>query len=134
VCFVVHKTISKQEHAILTTLYLTGTKNTDSWRATKGDLQCAFPLDVPMVASSALTIATDSERLSCGSFCLSKSICFGSFKFIADYFSGLTFSPSGDVSDPNVMGPSVVGHHDGELYQGVPHGLRWRRKDRPPLS
>jgi hypothetical protein len=42
VCFVVHKTTSKQEHVILTTLYLAGAKNTNNWRARKGDLQHAF--------------------------------------------------------------------------------------------
>jgi hypothetical protein len=35
-------------------MYLKGAKNTDSWRARKGDLQRAFPLDVPMVPSSTL--------------------------------------------------------------------------------
>jgi hypothetical protein len=31
VCFVVRKTTSKLEHAILTILYLAGAKNIDSW-------------------------------------------------------------------------------------------------------
>jgi hypothetical protein len=42
---------------ILTTLYLAGAKNTDSWCARKGGLQHAFPLDVTMVPSSALVVA-----------------------------------------------------------------------------
>jgi hypothetical protein len=36
----------------LTTLYLANAKNTDSWHTRRGDLQRAFPLDVPMVPSS----------------------------------------------------------------------------------
>jgi hypothetical protein len=49
---VVHKTILELEHTILTTLFLAGAKNTDSWCARKRDLQRAFPLDVSMVPSS----------------------------------------------------------------------------------
>jgi hypothetical protein len=70
VCFVVCKTTSEQEHAILTTLYLIGAKNTNSWHARKGDLQRAFPLDVLMVPSSAIVVAADGERLMCGGFSL----------------------------------------------------------------
>jgi hypothetical protein len=32
-CFVVCKATSELEHVILTTLYLVGVENTDSWRA-----------------------------------------------------------------------------------------------------
>jgi hypothetical protein len=52
VFLVVHKTTSEQKLMILTTLYLAGVKKIDSWRAKKGDLQGAFPLDVLMVPSS----------------------------------------------------------------------------------
>jgi hypothetical protein len=96
VCFVVHKTILEQERAILTTLYLTGAKNIDSWHIRKGDLQHAFPLDVPMVPSSALTVAVSSERLSCGGFSLGKTIHFGTLEFIADRFGSLSPSLIGD--------------------------------------
>jgi hypothetical protein len=51
-CSIVRKTISILEHMILTTLYFAGAENTDSWHAKKGDLQCAFPLDILMVPSS----------------------------------------------------------------------------------
>jgi hypothetical protein len=37
-CFVVRKTTSELQHAILTTLYFAGVENTDSWHARKGDL------------------------------------------------------------------------------------------------
>jgi hypothetical protein len=44
-----------------------------------GDLQRAFPLDVPMVHSSMLTIVTNSERLTYSGFSLGETILFGSF-------------------------------------------------------
>jgi hypothetical protein len=78
----------------LTALYLAGAKNTDSWCARKGDLQCAFPLDIPMVASSVLAVAADDEQMSCGGFSLNESIHFGSLEFIADCFGGLSLSPT----------------------------------------
>jgi hypothetical protein len=68
VCFVVIKTTSEYEGVILTIINLAGAKNTNSWHARKGDLKCAFPLDVLMVPSSSLTIAADGERLSCDGF------------------------------------------------------------------
>jgi hypothetical protein len=54
--------------------------NIDSWRAMKGDLQCAFPLDVLMVPSSVLTIAADVERLSCDGSSLGETINFWEFR------------------------------------------------------
>jgi hypothetical protein len=114
VCFVVHKTTSELEHAILTTLYLAGAKNTDSCCARKGNLQCAFPLYVLMVPSSVLTIATDSDRLMCGGFSLSETIHLGSFKFIADYFSGLSSPLGGVTQNPNSWAQLIAVH--------LPHG------------
>jgi hypothetical protein len=93
VCFVVHKTTLKLECAILATLYLAGAKSTNSWCTRKGDLQRAFPLDVPMVHSPMLAISVGGERRTCGFFFLGETICLGSFEFIADYFGGLSFSP-----------------------------------------
>jgi hypothetical protein len=97
VCFVVCKTTSELECAILTTLYLAGAKSTYSCCARKGNLQRAFPLYVLMVPSSVLTVATHSDRLTCGGT-LSETIRLGSFKFIADYFSGFSLSPIGGVT------------------------------------
>jgi hypothetical protein len=56
-------------------------------------LQRAFSLDVLMVPSFALAISTVGECLTCGGFSLGETICLGSFKFIADYFGGLSLSP-----------------------------------------
>jgi hypothetical protein len=36
-----------------------------------------------------LAITTDGERLTCGGFSLGETVCFGSLKFIADYFGSL---------------------------------------------
>jgi hypothetical protein len=90
---VVHKTTSELEHAILTTLYLAGAKTTDSWCVRKWDLQCAFPLDVPMVPSSALAVSTDSECLMCGGLSLGEIVLLGRFELISNYFGGLRLSP-----------------------------------------
>jgi hypothetical protein len=83
---------------ILTTLYLAGAKNIDSWHARKGDLQRAFPLDVLMVPSSVIIVTANGECLTCGGFSLGETVLLGNFEFIADYFGSLTLSPRrGDV-------------------------------------
>jgi hypothetical protein len=82
---------------------LASAKNTNNWKARKGDLQCAFPLDVLMVPSSALAVATDGERLSYDVFSLDKTIHFGSLEFIADRVGDLSLSSMGDDSDAAVM-------------------------------
>jgi hypothetical protein len=78
---------------ILTTLYLAGAKNTDSWHARKGDLQRSSLLDVPMVSSSSIAITADSERLACGEFSLGERVNLGNLEFITDYFGSLSLSP-----------------------------------------
>jgi hypothetical protein len=103
VCFIIHKTTLELERAILTTLYLASAKNTDSWHTRKGDLQRAFPLDVPMVPSSTPTVSADGERLTCGGFSLGQTICLGSFDLITDYFSGLSLSPRRSDSSTTFM-------------------------------
>jgi hypothetical protein len=45
-----------------------------------------------MVLSSSITVAADSEHLMCGGFSLSEPVCLGNFKFITDYFGGLSLS------------------------------------------
>jgi hypothetical protein len=59
-----------------------------------------------MVPSSALIVATNGERLSCGGFSLSETIRFGGLEFIVNRFSGLSLSPMGDDSDA-----IITGHH-----------------------
>jgi hypothetical protein len=76
-CFIVHKTTSKLEYVILTTLYFTGVENTKSWRVRKGDLKRTFPLDVPMVHSSVLAVSIDGEYLACGGFPSVKPFALG---------------------------------------------------------
>jgi hypothetical protein len=48
---------------------------------------------VPIVPSSSIAIAVDSERLTCGGFSLSEPIHLGNFEFIVNYFTGLRCSP-----------------------------------------
>jgi hypothetical protein len=78
---------------ILTTLYLTDAKNTNSWHARTGDLHCASPLDVLMVPSSSIPITAHGECLVCGGFSLGEPVCLGNFEFIAEYFGVLCLSP-----------------------------------------
>jgi hypothetical protein len=92
VCFVVRKTTSESERAILTTTYLTSAKSTDSWCAKEGDLQHASPLDVLMVPSFAIVITANDECLTCGGFTLGETVRVRNFDFITDYFSGLSLS------------------------------------------
>jgi hypothetical protein len=89
-------------------------------------MQHAFPLDVPMVHSSALTISADGERLSCGGFSLSETIHFGSLLFIVDYFGRLSLSPMRNDSGTAFMGSAHSGppksfytDHDRGLHRGV---------------
>jgi hypothetical protein len=71
----------------------------------------SFSLDVLMVHSSALAVATDGERLMCSGFSLGDTVHFGSLEFIADCFGGLSLSPKG--SD---LGAIFVGTtHSGSL-------------------
>jgi hypothetical protein len=83
---------------------LADAENTDSWHTGKGDLQRAFPLNIPMVPSYALTVISDSERLTCSGFSLDETIRLGSFEFIADYFGGLSLSPRRGNSGAAFMG------------------------------
>jgi hypothetical protein len=110
-CFVVHKTTLELEHEILTTLYLVDVKNTNSWCARKGNLQHAFPLDVPMVPSFVITVAVEGECLMCGGFSLSETIHLGSFEFITDYIGGLSLSPGRGNLAPPSWAQLVAGYH-----------------------
>jgi hypothetical protein len=84
-------------------------KKTDSWHSRKGDLQRAFPVDVPMVPSSVLTVAADGERLSGDVFSFGKTIHFGSLEFNVDRFSGLSLAPFRDSSGAAKMGSTHSG-------------------------
>jgi hypothetical protein len=90
---------------------LPSAKNTDNWHVRKGDLQRAFPLGIPMVSSSALTVAANGERLLCGGFSLGETICFACIKCISDHFGVLSLSPMRDGLDTIIMGSA----HDGPL-------------------
>jgi hypothetical protein len=96
--------MSEQEHVILTTLFLAGAKNTNSWCAMKGDLQCSFHLHILMAPSSSIIVTVNGEHQMCGGFSLGETIHFGSLEFIFDYLSGLRLSPVGDGSDAVTMG------------------------------
>jgi hypothetical protein len=109
VCFVVLKTTSEQECMILTTLYLTGAKNTDSWRARKGDLQHAFPLNVLMVPSSG--IAANGEHLMSGEFSHCETVRLGNFEFIINYFGSLILSPEGASIIPDFAWKTKFSSH-----------------------
>jgi hypothetical protein len=93
VCFIVHKTISEVECTILTTIYLAGAKNTDSWRARKENLQHAFLLDVPMVISPKLSFFANSNNPTGVGLTLGETIRFASLEFTIDRLGRLSLSP-----------------------------------------
>jgi hypothetical protein len=71
-----------------------------------------FPLNVLMVPSSMLTVASYGERLMCSGFCLGKTIRFGSLEFFADYFGVLSLSLlRGAFQRPLPWASLVAGHH-----------------------
>jgi hypothetical protein len=83
---------------------LASAEKTDSWHARKGDLQHAFPLNISMVPSSAITVAVNGERLTCSGFSLGEIVHLRSFEFTADYFGGLSLSPRRGDSAASFMG------------------------------
>jgi hypothetical protein len=95
----------------LTTLYLAGAKNSNTWLARKGELQHAFPIDVPMLPPSMLTIAADGECLSCDIFSLGETIGFGNLEFITNRFGGISLSAMAGSSSAAIIGSTHRGHH-----------------------
>jgi hypothetical protein len=77
----------------LTTLYLVGAKNTDSWHARKGDLQRAFPLDVLMVPSPKLSFVANGNNPTSVGLALGNTIHFGSMEFTTDRLGRLSLFP-----------------------------------------
>jgi hypothetical protein len=74
---------------------IAGVENTDSWPARKGDLQCAFPLDVLMVPSLKLFFLANINNLTGVVLTPGSTIHFGTI----DYLDHLSLSPQeGDSS------------------------------------
>jgi hypothetical protein len=92
------------DHPILVSI-----ENTNSWHARKRDLHNAFPLDILMVPSSAITITADCECLTCGGFSLGETICLGNFEFITKYFGDLSLSPRRGYAGVAFMGSTRSG-------------------------
>jgi hypothetical protein len=78
---------------------LAGLENTDSWPTRKGDLQCAFPLDVPMIPSPKLFFLANINNLTGVGLAPGSTIHFGSLEFTVDCLGHLSLSPQeGDSS------------------------------------
>jgi hypothetical protein len=77
----------------LTTLYLVGAKNTDSWHARKGDFHPAFPLDIQMVPSLKVSFIANGNHLTSVGLAPGSTIRFSSMKFTADRLGRLSLSP-----------------------------------------
>jgi hypothetical protein len=93
VCFIICKITLELEHTILATLYLAGAKNTYSWRAKKGDLQCAFPLEVLIVYSLKLSFVANTNNPTSIGLTPGETIWFGSLEFTVDRLACLSLSP-----------------------------------------
>jgi hypothetical protein len=74
---------------ILTTIYLAGAKNTDSWHTMMGDLQCAFSQAVSMIPPK-LSFITNSNNPTDVGLAPGSTIHFGSLEFIANCFGHLS--------------------------------------------
>jgi hypothetical protein len=57
-----------------------------------------------MVPSSAVTVTTDGERLTCGGFSLGETVRLWSIEFVVGYFGGLSLSPRRGDSSTAFMG------------------------------
>jgi hypothetical protein len=98
-----------------------------------------FPLDVLMVPSSVLGVSTDGECLMCGGFSLDETIQLHCFEFIADYFGGLSLSPTrNDLGALHGLNPQRVTvpatSHDRGLHRGVPYDIKRGGGLQPLLS
>jgi hypothetical protein len=68
-------------------------KNTDNWRARKGDLQRAFPLDILMIYSPKLSFIANGTNPTGAILTPGETICFGSLEFTTDNLDHLSLSP-----------------------------------------
>jgi hypothetical protein len=104
---VVHETTSELEMHNLDHSVICWCKNHRQLARQEGGFVACFPLDILMVHSSTLIVATDGESLACGGFSLNETIHFGSPEFIVYCFDGLSLSPKGSDSGAiQRMGPS----------------------------
>jgi hypothetical protein len=62
-----------------------------------------------MVPSSAIAVAADGERLTCGRFSCGETILLKNFEFIADYFGGLSLYPRRHDEGAAFMGSTRSG-------------------------
>jgi hypothetical protein len=62
-----------------------------------------------MDPSSTVTVATDGEHLTCGGVSLGDTVLLNNFKFIANYFSGLSLSPRRANDGAALMGSTRSG-------------------------
>jgi hypothetical protein len=72
-------------------------------------LQLAFPLNILIVPSSAITSATYGEHLTHGRFSLGKTVRLGNFEFIANYFNNMSLSPRRGNLGTDFMGSTSCG-------------------------
>jgi hypothetical protein len=118
---VVPETTSEQETRDLDHLVICRCKKHRQLSCQVGAFVVCFPLNVPIVHSSTLTVGTNRERLMCGGFSLGETVCFGSLEFIIYYFGGLSLSPGRRLerylcgNDPQQV--AIIAGHDRGLPQ-----------------
>jgi hypothetical protein len=86
-------------------------KNTNSCRARKGDLQCAFPLDVLIVYLPKLSFVANGNNLTSIGLAPGKTTCFRSLEFIADRLGRILLSALEGYSGTIFIGWCTVGNH-----------------------
>jgi hypothetical protein len=95
VFFVVRKTISELECAILATLFLPVQKALIVGVPGRRIYSVLFFYTFQWFPSSIIAVAANGDCLTCGGFSLDEIVHLGNFEFIIDYFSGLSLSRGG---------------------------------------
>jgi hypothetical protein len=93
VCFVVHKTTSKLEHVILTTLFLSVLKTPTVGAPGRGICSTLFSLDILIVTSPKVSFVANGINLTGASLAPGKTIQFSYLEFTADRLGHLSLYP-----------------------------------------
>jgi hypothetical protein len=100
----VHETTSELEAHDLVDLVICRCRKHQYSACQEGGFVTHFPLNVLMVRSSALTVATDGKHLTYGGFTPGQTIHFESLELITNGFGSLSLSRTGNDSGTVFVG------------------------------